>query len=280
MPTETVFPDKPALRKSRLADPDRLRWTPAYDGRLLALIRNATFVSRGQLLALAQRNRVVSGESTFRWRMQRFIDVGLVQKLPRIHPHPGPVYTITRAGLHVLESFGQGVASITSASEHLADAIQAPHFLELNEVQLALYGATDCALDAWYSDREIASMNYTQPIPFVKDYDAIVRLIVADNHVLKIGVEYERNFKSEERYHEIASQIKNERQLHLVLYLTATGDMVFRLAPALVCDPFPICFASTGAFRQQLFSTNVAYLNGGKTIISSFQDFLKARKLS
>ena len=36
---------------------------------------------------------------SFNWRIRRLTDAGIVQKLPPLFPYPGPVYTITRAGI-------------------------------------------------------------------------------------------------------------------------------------------------------------------------------------
>jgi hypothetical protein len=261
--------------ESRKGATVRARLSEARDGALLKLTRNATFISRRQVHLLAPKLKLDSKQKSLDWRLNRLSEIGLLEQLPAIYPFPGDVFCITRAGLQVLEFWDHGLASITSESKNMADAIQAAHFLSLNDVQISLYSTPNCHVSAWYSDREIASMNYSLAVPFAKNYDAIVQFKI-DGRDLSVGIEYERAFKAEDRYKEIAKQIATEKGLHAVLYLTSAKDMIFRLFPLLVCGQMPICFASGAAFRDKAFGTTVAYLQAGKPAQCTFADFLKA----
>jgi hypothetical protein len=299
--TQVIDPLTPAPTNAKpvraTTNHERIRLSELEDGGILKLVRNATFISRGQVHSLAKRLKLSDKRSTIDWRLQRLSTIGLLDQLPRIYPFRGAVYTITHAGLQVLEFWNEGLVSITSGSEHLADAIQAPHFLVLNAVHIALSSSPACKLLTWRSDREIASLNYSLPTLFAKDYDAIAEFNV-DNRRLTVGIEYERTFKTnEDRYPELRKRLQTETQLNLVLYLTPTKDMILRLLPLLclkndnqtaaaspnsssaVRAPLPICVASASAFIDKTFGATVSYLQGGEPRQTTFTEFLIAKRM-
>jgi len=255
-----VIPE-PTKRSPR-RDTGSIRLTDSHDGPLLEIIRNATFISCHQLIRLALATGVEKHRGVVAWRAERFVRSGLVDEMPAIVPYRGSVYSITRSGLAVLESYGHGLVSITSETEHLPDHIQVQHFLELNEVHIAFLGTGQVA--AWLSDREIRSLNYTVSLPFVKDYDAVVYLNLSGGKVFKLGIEYERSLKSQERYAELAAILDQEKQLQMVVYLTSAADIILKLAPAIHCHNMVVCFAPAQVFRQQRLLTQVAFIGNGK----------------
>jgi hypothetical protein len=107
----------------------------------------------------------------FNWRVRRLVHGAYIREVPTIAPYRGQVYSITRFGLAVLESYGEGLVSVTSGSRNMPSILQAPHFLELNEIQLAFRKTGK--LKSWRSDRELISLNYVIGQPLAKDYDAI-----------------------------------------------------------------------------------------------------------
>ena len=127
----------PPGRKRHSPRMSRVTFDPDADGRLLALIRNATFISHRQLLELAMRAHIKATTSAIRQRIGRFLEYDLIQVVPARTIHTGAVYQITRWGLSALESFGLGIHSISSETERLPSVFQAPHFLDLNAVRIA-----------------------------------------------------------------------------------------------------------------------------------------------
>lgn len=243
---------------------------------MLRVIRNATFITHSQLVKLALNAGLAPCRQSVHWRLDRYVRTGLVQQVGRVYPHPGQVYTISRAGLSVLESYGEGIFSITSRSERLADAIQAPHFLEINDIRLALESDQTHPIERWFTDREIGSLNYTTDFPYAKDYDGIVQVKRETGEGFHFGFEYERTYKGLDRYAEIAQSISRERQLKFVLYVTASADMVFKLAPILNCNSMPVCFTPSFVIRKQGFNAKIAYLLNGKVTAGLLGDFIAA----
>ena len=269
-------PPKSAKPKRRTYQVSQIEITEAADSSLLKLIRNATFISHGQLISMA----IDSGISPYRQaayaRVKRYVKIGLVHQIGRVYPHSGAVYSITRAGLSVLEAYGEGLVSITSESERLADPIQAPHFLEINEVRRALQSDPSTMLERWFTDREIGSMNYTTDFPYAKDYDAVVQIRQGKQEPIEFGFEYERTYKALDRYKEVATAISRERHLTFVLYVTSSADMVFKLAPLLNCTPVPICLTPARVIHKDRFGSKVAFLVNGQVTGAPLHDFIAA----
>ena len=115
-----------------------------------------------------------------------------MRKTDPIAPHKGAVYAITRFGLGVLESYVEGLVSVSSGSRNLPSILQAPHFLELNEIYLALKRTK--RLKRWKSERELISLNYVIGMPLAKDYDAIAEVEI-NGDSLRLAIEYERTLE-------------------------------------------------------------------------------------
>lgn len=216
---------------------------------LLLAVRNSTFVSHDQLFQLMVATGIEHDRRCFNWRIRRLIRGAHVRKTPVVDPYKGVVYSITRFGLAVLESYGEGLISITSDSRNLPSLLQAPHFLELNEIHTAF--KTTGSLKSWKSDRELISLNYVIGTPLAKDYDAIAEVEAAGDS-LRIAIEYERTLKSADRYKEIQKAIQDEGQVDMVLYLTSTLDLVFTLSREFNHPALPMCFVSSGKLRANL----------------------------
>ena len=70
--------------------------------------------------------------------------------------------------------------------------LQAPHFLQLNEIYLALKRTK--RLKRWKSERELISLNYVIGMPSAKDYDAIAEVEI-NGDSLRLAIEYERTLE-------------------------------------------------------------------------------------
>jgi hypothetical protein len=239
---------------------------------LLLQVRNSTFVSNEQLYRFSIDNRLERNRRCFSWRLQRFLAGGLIRTLPEVRPYGGLVYAITRFGLATLESYGEGLISISSESRALPNCLQAPHFLELNEIRRAFHETN--TLTKWRSECELTSRNYVIGMPLAKDYDAIAELEL-NGECFRIAIEYERSLKNGARYKEIQKAIQDEGQVDLVLYLTSTVDLVFSLSSGFSHPPIPMCFVCSWKFRQHKFATNLILRYGEMKETLSFQEALE-----
>jgi hypothetical protein len=225
-----------------------LHFNPGRDLPMILAVRNAAFISHGQLFSQLVSQGTESNRQGFCWRLKRLVDTGLIQRLPQIMPYSGATYTITRAGLICLESCGEGLVSITSESRSLPNSRQAAHYLELGEIRVGLRKAG--ILRRWISDIELRSMNLSIDLPLAKDYDAVAELAIEHCMEVSAGIEYERTLKGSQRYREIVKAVKEEKQLDLLVYLTSSVDLVYQLRAEFEELDFPTVFAPSGAFRR------------------------------
>lgn len=236
---------------------------------LLLTVRNATFISHDQLLRIQIESGLEHNPRSFYWRIKRFVDAGFIRSLGAVPPFVGRVYAISRLGLGVLESYGEGLLTISSSSQHLASIAQAPHFLELNEIRAALRDTGK--LLKWKWEREISSLNYVIGAPLVKEYDAVAELDLG-GEPYRIAIEYERTLKSSARYQEIQKAIRDEGGVDMILYLTATVDQVFSLAGEFGKPGLPMCFASSRKFQALKFSVLCLFAFGNMREIYSLNE--------
>jgi hypothetical protein len=234
----------PGIRQARRS-PAYIQYNPRRDLPLLLAIRNATFISHRQLWNHISARGIETCRRSFNWRIRRLTDAGVVQRLLPLFPYPGSVYAITRAGLVCLEACGEGLVSLTSESRTLSDSNQIQHYLELAEIHAA-FRHTNLLVE-WTGDLEVRSINLSIDVPLAKDYDAIADLKFEGGRY-RIAIEYERSLKASKRYQEIISAIASERQIHLVLYLTSSVDLLYQLKSEFVDQTFPIALAPSHAF--------------------------------
>ena len=225
-----------------------LHFNPGRDLPMILAVRNAAFISHGQLFSQLASQGTESNRQGFCWRLKRLVDAGLIQRLPQIMPYSGATYTITRAGLICLESCGEGLVSITSDSKSLPNSRQAAHYLELGEIRGALRRTR--ILRRWISDIELRSINLSIDLPLAKDYDAVAELAIERSMEVSAGIEYERTLKGSQRYREIVKAVKEEKQLDLLVYLTSSIDLVYQLRAEFEELDFPTVFAPSGPFRR------------------------------
>jgi|GEM_PF-772630 len=244
----------------------------ARDLPLLLAVRNSTFVTHDQLFRLMVGRGIEHDRRSFCWRIRRLIQGAHVRATPPILPYAGKVYSITRFGLAVLESYGEGLVSVTSESRNLPSILQAPHFLELNEIRHTFQSTRK--LKKWMSERELSSMNYVIGTPLAKDYDAIAD-VAEDGNVLRIAIEYERTIKTAERYQDIQAAICDEGQVDMILYLTSTMDLVLSLAREFNRPALPMCFASSTKFHANLMDTMLIFSYGTMRETFTLHDAVK-----
>lgn len=233
-----------------LERPVSFRMNERRDLPLLLLIRNATFISHGQLLQRQLDAGLETNPRAFYGRIKRFLTSGLIRTVGTIPPYAGRVYTITRLGLGVLESYGEGLVSVSSGSRNLPGIVQAPHFLELNEIR-ETFRKTGKLLN-WRWERELSSLNLVIGSPMAKDYDAVAELNLG-GEPYRVAIEFERTMKASARYQEIQRVIRDEGNVDMILYFTATVDQIFSLSAEFGKPGIPMCFASSRKFQALRF---------------------------
>lgn len=250
-----------------------LKFNVQRDVPMLLYIRDATFVCNDQMCEAFVATGKERNRQCFRWRVQRLVEAAMVRVLPDVLPYKGRVYTITRYGLFVLESCGHGLTHLTSESERLPNERQVTHFLEINEVRRTFEKTK--LLKKWYTDCELASLNYVLDQPYVKNYDAIAEIFMGGT-TYRIGLEYERSLKTAARYKEIASSLEHEDQIDVVLYLSSTLKNVMTLAGEFRSPGIPMCFASSWLVKDKAFQSNVILRYGEMRDTCSLQFALES----
>ena len=266
-------------RKRKSPSVSKITFDADGDGRLLALVRNATFISHKQLLGLALCLGIKSSKDAVRKRIRRYLENNLIRLVPAMPLYVSAVYQITREGLSALESLGAGISSISSETETLPSALQAPHFLDINEVRLAFARDPILSRGDWLTDPEIKARNTTpRVVPFAKDYDAILKLTDRSGEEFLVGLEYERTYKDARRYDEIAQRIETEKQLCCVLYIAGSIDLVARLIDSIYCPSFPLCVTTASVLKQQCLDSNIGFMAGGSRRKSTLRQYLASLK--
>ena len=235
------------------------------DAEILEMVRDATFITRSQIRYLCDRRGITNTRNGFNWRFDRLVKAKLVNELPMpVYPFNSSAFSITRAGLFVLEKFGRGLASITSESEHLASSKQAHHFLELNEI--AFQFDRCFSLEYIMTDRVLRSRNLSLAVPLAKDYDALIKIdrTKIKKDPLNVGVEYELSVKSSDRYREISAALNSERHVRLVVYLCGSMDVANLLTDKIKSRTCHICFATASDFLRDGAETKMVFIQNNE----------------
>ena len=276
--TQPIAPLPPG-RKRRSPRVSRVTFDLDGDGPILSLIRNSTFISRNQVIELCLKQQLRASVSGIRHRLDRYLESGFIRLVPTVTIHGGYVYQITTDGLSALESFGLGLGSISSKTENLPDNSMATHFLDLNEVRLAMSRDPIFGKGKWLTDPEIKARNSTpRVIPYAKAYDAVVKLTDRNDHEFMIGLEYERTIKSKADYEKIALEIEQEKQLACVLYVAGSTDLITRLLDLIRCPTFPLVVTGAAIFKQELLNVKVGFMAGDVIKTGTLRQYLVSLK--
>lgn len=262
-------------KKPSLANLPRINTTQDVD--VLEIVRDTTFITKMQLEYLCKKRGIVRTRQGFKWRFDRLANSRLLTTLPTpAYPFRGPVYSITRDGLFVLEQSGRGLTSITSNSEHLASSKQAHHFLALNEIMFQF--DRSFKVQSYMCDRVLRSYNMTLASPLAKDYDAFVTIdrSTLNKAPLNLGVEYEVSLKSEDRYRDIISALNQERHVQLVVYFCTSMNMATLLSTKLTPRACHICFGSHAEFRRDGAETKCFFRQQQETHLVTIKKLIEA----
>ena len=247
---------------------------PDRDLPLLSLIRDTTFISRQQIeLLIDGRTNELNYHNRNR-RLARLVELGQIQVYPQCFPYPGRVFGITQRGMETLELAGLGILSASADTETLADVGQVPHFMGLNEIEVAARKAF--VVRQWIGDRELKSRNIAANRPTQKDYDSIAEIALPSDSTssIHLGVEYERTTKSKERYAQIRKSLDGERQLQGVLYFVDNETTAVFIAREVYSGTVPVGVVIVPQFQSSGAGALARVVQNRSVVRVSILDYL------
>jgi len=237
---------------------------PWRDIPLLRHVLHSTVICHSQLFQFMSLGHYESRRDVFNWRLRRLVDHGLISRhlIPPISADH--LYTITNSGAVCLERHGESYVSISPLlqNERKVEALHLLHYLELNEIHLAML-RSQLSFN-WIPESRLRSLATQGASPYVKAYDAIVELTL-EGQGLRIALEYERTQKNSREYLEIRETIEKERNVSVVLYLLPSSCLLVRVAQHFQGCEFPILFGLVDEFRQALLEAPVSENDGIST---------------
>jgi hypothetical protein len=247
---------------------------PKKDLPLLQLIRDATFISRQQIeLLIAGRTEEVNYRCRNR-RLERLVKLNQIQIYPQCFPYPGRIFAITQAGINTLQVTGMGILSVSADTETLADVGQVPHFIGLNQIEIAARKAF--GVRRWIGDRQLKSLNIASNRPTQKDYDSIAEIASPSdsNAVIYLGIEYERTIKSKDRYAQIRKKLEAERQIQGLLYFADTETNASLLSREVYSATVPVGVVIASQFQTNGVDAMLRVVQDRSVIRVSVQDYI------
>lgn len=237
---------------------------------LLRQVRNSKFITHAQLFEFMRLGGFDHDRDSFNWRVRRLTKWGHIDVCCEVHGAGSAVYRITKAGISLLEHYGQYTTVLNSNSEHLPLLAQAFHAIELNAVHLAL--ARNNLVASWQSEIEVAAFNTVSRFPFQKDYDAIVDVWLHDRRV-RFALEYERSLKNIRHYQRIRVALEAEREVDCILYLTSGVELLVPLMQEFGSVNKKLAFAYASSFEHDLLETSVLVGRGSAAV--KFRELLQ-----
>ena len=247
---------------------------PKKDLPLLQLIRDATFISRQQIeLLIAGRTEEVNYRCRNR-RLERLVELNQIQIYPQCFPYPGRIFAITQAGINTLQVTGMGILSVSADTETLADVGQVPHFIGLNQIEIAARKAF--GVRRWIGDRQLKSLNIASNRPTQKDYDSIAEIASPSdsNAIIYLGIEYERTIKSKDRYAQIRKKLEAERQIQGLLYFADTETNASLLSREVYSATVPVGVVIASQFQTNGVDAMLLVVQDRSVIRDSVQDYI------
>jgi len=242
----------------------------AKDVPLLLTIRNARAITYDQVCSFAHIDGVETSKRIVHWRLSRLEQSGLVRRMKHELLFSQPIFSITSAGLEVLESRGHALLSLPSATKEIVRKTQILHSIELAGIRLSL--ASKGILKSWKWELEIVSRNLVYEGERTKDYDALAEIVVG-NVTRTFGIEFERSLKGAARYDELRRVFNAERSVDTVLYLTPNSEILYLLAVELRDVRKRIGFALSKTFRADLLDADILSNSSAGEMVS-FREFL------
>ena len=203
---------------------------PTRDYPLLRQVLHSGFITHGQLFEFLKLDYCVSSRNAFSNRALRLVKHGLVV---RHENWPSAsrdvVYSISERGASELVAQGERLVWTDQRGARKGRS-QLAHFLELNEIHLALKRTG--MLVYWTPETEVRSQSDLTSRGYSKYYDAVVMIRLAGRDC-KFALEYERTPKAMHYYDAIRQRIEMEASLTRFLYLAPNYDLLHFVAEKL-----------------------------------------------
>lgn len=200
------------------------------DHPLLRQVLHSGFITHGQLFEFLTLDYCVSSRNAFSNRVLRLVKHGLVV---RHEDWPSAsrdvVYSISETGASELVAQGEYLAWSDQRRARNGQ-MQLAHFLELNEIHLALKRTG--MLVYWIPETDVRSQSDLTSHGYAKYYDAVVMIRLAGRDC-KFALEYERTPKAIQYYESIRQRIEMETSLTRFLYLAPNYDLLHFVAERL-----------------------------------------------
>lgn len=238
------------------------------DNSLLKRVLDCGFISQEQLWEFMVNSGREQNRHALNWRIKRLVDHGYLARHVRPNVRRSFVYSLTLDGARELINLEQCHTGATAFYQRKADCESVIHAIDLNDIHLALLRSG--LLAKWKSDLEIRSQNEFTDCGYVKDYDAIVTLRL-DGRDVELALEYERQVKSEARYHDIAAAIQHERQVNRFLYLFPDYHILWFVRRFFQHSRREIFFGIACDFKRELILTQVV---GPKSVYATLKEAL------
>ena len=224
------------------------------DYPLLRQVLHSGFITHTQLFEFLKLDYCASSRHAFSNRVLRLVKHGLVLRDERRpSTHGDIVYSISETGASELVAQGECVVW----TEHLSarnGRNQLAHFLELNQIHLALKRTG--LLVYWTAETEVRSQSDLTSSGYAKYYDAVVMIRLAGKDC-KFALEYERTPKAMHYYDSIRQRIEMETSLTRFLYLAPNYDLLRFVAEKLERCKRTLYFGLLRDFLEQTLALPV-----------------------
>lgn len=238
------------------------------DNALLKQVLHCGFISQEQLWEFMVNSGRERNRDALNWRIKRLVDHGFLARHVLPNVRRSFTYSLTPDGARELINLEQCHTGATAFYERKADGESVVHALDLNDIHLALLRSR--ILAKWKSDLEVRSQNEFTDSGYVKDYDAVVTLRL-EGQAIELALEYERQVKSEARYHDIATAIQHERRVNRFLYLFPDYHMLWFVRQFFQQSSRAIYFGIACDFKRELVLTQVV---GLKSVYATLKEAL------
>jgi hypothetical protein len=197
----------------------------------------------------------------FNWRLRRLVEHRMVKRYLMTSVSASHLYTITNHGGVCLERHGECYLPVSPfvQNEDRVEGLHLLHYLELNEIHLALLRSQ--LLSNWIPESRLRNLIAQDVSPYVKAYDAIVEFNL-EGRGLRIALEYERTLKNSREYSEIRELLDKERNVSLVLYLLPSSSLLVNVSQHFRGCESRILFGLLDEFKQALLETPVSESGG------------------
>lgn len=231
-----------------------IQLSPQHDYPLLKRVLYCGFVMHYQLWEFMLLDGSETRRDCFGWRVKRLVDHGFLNRYTLPGFAGSFVYSLTAVGGSSLIGLGPLCPGAAAFFDRKQDLERIHHAIELNRIHLALLRSA--LLRRWMSDLEIRTRNEMTGCGYMKDYDAVMTLLIAGEET-QIALEYERHAKAESRYLDIAERIRAETRIEHFLYLVADWDLLLFVRRFFERTARRIYFGLALEFEREILGTRV-----------------------